>query len=86
MYRLIVESLLGLRLEVDKLYFNPCFPEEWERYNVDYRYRETIYNITLIRLHNTGADSGIIVDGVKSDKLFIPLKDDKQKHTVEIIV
>ena len=30
MYRLIVESLLGLRLEVDKLRFAPCLPADWK--------------------------------------------------------
>ena len=30
MYRLIVESLLGLRLEVDRLRFAPCLPADWK--------------------------------------------------------
>ena len=30
MYRLITESLLGLRLEVDQLHFEPCLPAGWE--------------------------------------------------------
>ncbi len=30
MYRLITESLLGLRLEVDKLHLEPCLPVGWE--------------------------------------------------------
>src|SRR5208282_5153853 len=30
MYRLIVESLLGLRLDVDKLHFAPCLPDNWK--------------------------------------------------------
>ena len=47
MYRLIVESLLGLRLEADKLRFEPCLPAEWEMFKVHYRYRETIYHITV---------------------------------------
>ena len=32
MYRLIVESLLGLRLDVDKLRFTPCLPADWFEY------------------------------------------------------
>ncbi|MBN1514759.1 MAG: cyclic beta 1-2 glucan synthetase, partial [Phycisphaerae bacterium] len=39
MYRLIVESLLGLRLEVDKLHVAPCLPVDWEAFKVHYRYR-----------------------------------------------
>ena len=47
MYRLIVESLLGLRLEVDKLYFAPCLPVDWTSFKLHYRYRETVYHITV---------------------------------------
>src|SRR6185436_2227622 len=43
MYRLIMESLLGLRLEVDKLRFAPCLPAHWPSYKIHYRYRETNY-------------------------------------------
>jgi cyclic beta-1,2-glucan synthetase len=38
MYRLIVESLLGLRLAEDRLHINPCLPAAWPGYRIDYRY------------------------------------------------
>ncbi|HEX5102885.1 MAG TPA: cyclic beta 1-2 glucan synthetase, partial [Pirellulaceae bacterium] len=41
MYRLIVESLLGLHLQVDKLRFAPCLPDDWTEFKIHYRYRET---------------------------------------------
>ena len=34
MYRLITESLLGLRLEIDKLHFVPCIRPDWESYTI----------------------------------------------------
>ena len=37
MYRLIVESLLGLRSDVDTLSFLPCLPDEWRSYKLHYR-------------------------------------------------
>jgi cyclic beta-1,2-glucan synthetase len=43
MYRLIVESLLGLRLETDKLFIEPCLPSDWDTTRINYRYRETMY-------------------------------------------
>src|SRR5437660_11686027 len=49
MYRLIVESVLGLRLEGDKLHLEPCFHAEWTRFKVHYRFRETTYHITVQR-------------------------------------
>ncbi|MEN6532526.1 MAG: cyclic beta 1-2 glucan synthetase, partial [Bryobacteraceae bacterium] len=62
MYRLIVESLLGLRLEVDKLYIEPCLPGDWESFTMHYRYRETIYHIRVARIAE-GATTKITVDG-----------------------
>jgi cyclic beta-1,2-glucan synthetase len=32
MYQLITESLLGLRLDVDKLHFAPCLSPDWSSY------------------------------------------------------
>ena len=49
MYRLVLESLLGLRLEVDQLRFEPRLPADWPSYTVHYRYRETSYRIVVIR-------------------------------------
>ena len=48
LYRLIVESLLGLRLEVDRLHVAPCFPANWQEFKVHYRYRETVYHIVVL--------------------------------------
>ena len=43
LYRLIVESLLGLRLESGKLRLHPGLPRAWESFKMHYRYRETFY-------------------------------------------
>jgi len=84
MYRLIVESLLGLRLEVDKLYIEPCLPADWKTYKVFYRYRETFYNITILQIHSRDVDSSITIDGVKNDNNVIYLVDDHQEHSIEV--
>ncbi|KAF0101517.1 MAG: carbohydrate binding:glycosyltransferase 36:glycosyltransferase 36 associated [bacterium] len=80
MYRLIVESLLGLRLEVDKLHVAPCLPAHWPGYKVHYRYRETVYHIAVVQLDA----AGLSVDGVEMGGLAIPLVDDHREHTVEV--
>ncbi len=83
MYRLIVESLLGLKLEVDKLRFTPCFPADWEAFKVHYRYRETVYHITVLQ-ETGGSMAGVTVDDVEQHDNAIPLLDDRQEHSVEI--
>ncbi len=85
MYRLIVESLLGLRLEKDALRFEPCLPKEWDAFKLHYRYRETIYHITVRQTHDNSAAS-VTVDGVEQSGKTIPLVDDRQEHTVEVII
>ena len=83
MYRLIVESLLGLRLEMDRLSFKPCLPPDWQSLTLNYRYRETTYAITVRR---AGAGDGvrIVVDGVEQDEQSIRLVDDREPHTAEV--
>ncbi len=88
MYRLIVESLLGLRLDVDKLHFAPCLPPDWPGYTMQYRYRETDYRIAVVqKIACDGEQPGemrVTVDGVAQTENVIPLVDDSQPHSVEI--
>ena len=86
MYRLILESLLGLRREADKLRFAPCLPADWESFKIHYRYGETVYHITVMQAHNSSA-AAVIVDNVEqSDPAdnAITLLDDHQEHSVEV--
>jgi cellobiose phosphorylase len=82
MYRLMVESLLGLQLKVDKLRVNPCVPAEWNSFIVHYRYRETVYHITVELLASTELRPHIVLDGVELSALEIPLQDDHRDHQV----
>jgi len=84
MYRLIVESLLGLRLEVDRLSFAPLLPADWEGFTVHYRYRETVYHIAVLRRQLCDGATGVTVDGVPQRDETIPLVDDHQEHAVEV--
>ena len=83
MYRLILESLLGLRLETDKLHFAPCLPGDWEGFTVHYRYRETVYHITVLQTRD-GTGEHVTVDGVLQPGRAILLLDDRREHSAEI--
>ena len=84
MYRLVLESLLGLRLEVDKLRFEPCLPADWESFKVHYRYRKTTYHITVRQTRAGKNETSVTVDGVEQPDKAIPLVDDRQEHSVEV--
>lgn len=86
MYRLIVESLLGLRLEVDKLRFRPCLPADWEGFTMHYRYRETVYHITVIQTHTGNDEMTVTVDGVEQHGKTVALVDDHREHSVAVRV
>ncbi|HEY8250285.1 MAG TPA: glucoamylase family protein [Burkholderiales bacterium] len=75
MYRLAVESLLGLRLEGDKLRLAPCLPASWPGFKLRYRYRDTVYRIAVVR-----DESG----SVEHSDHVIPLVDDRGEHRVEV--
>jgi len=88
MYQLILESLLGLRLNVDKLHFAPCLPVTWQSFKLHYRYRETVYHITVSQTNKNDATQNdnmrVTVDGVERADKVIPLIDDRQNHMVEV--
>ncbi|MHB8422172.1 MAG: GH36-type glycosyl hydrolase domain-containing protein [Leptospirales bacterium] len=96
MYRLILETLLGLRLEVDCLRIQPCVPAQWMSYKIHYRYRETVYHITIKRVGEKSQKvirvtvDGTVLNGAGADgsgKLqgTIPLVDDRRDHYVDIV-
>jgi cellobiose phosphorylase len=84
MYRLIVESLLGMKLEVDKLRIAPCFPMDWKEFTVHYRYRETLYHINILQVSTRNGETSVTVDGVERPDNVIPLVDDRQEHSVKV--
>ena len=86
MYRLITESLLGLRLDSDKLRFAPCLPSGWASFKVHYRYRETVYHITL-RSNGIGSTvKRILLDGNEQPEKCVPLIDDRNEHYADVEV
>jgi cellobiose phosphorylase len=84
MYRLIIESLLGLRLEVDELHFAPRFPADWTGFKVHYRFQETVYHITLLQSPDHDGALDAVMDGIPLDGKKIRLANDLQDHFVEL--
>ncbi|MBA2658037.1 MAG: cyclic beta 1-2 glucan synthetase [Nitrosospira sp.] len=84
LYRLMLETLLGLTLKEDKLYFKPCLPADWKTFTVNYRYRETVYRITVTQAVSEEAKEGVTMDGVEQHDLVIAMVDDRAPHAVEV--
>jgi cellobiose phosphorylase len=83
MYQLIIDSLLGLRLEKDKLIFNPCLPEHWPSFSISYTFRLTVYQITFVQDDNIDKNS-IVVDNLQQSADYLQMIDDHIEHTVQV--
>ena len=87
MYRLLVETLLGINLEGDHLRLAPHLPKSWPKFQIHYRYRQTFYHITIRRLEvGSIATESLSLDGRSITGDSIPLRDDHVEHTVELTV
>jgi cellobiose phosphorylase len=80
-YRLILESLLGLRREGTKLHLRPCVPDSWSSFEVSYRFGQSLYRIVFTRT-DVEVDA-LVVDGHEQNDLTVELRDDHQEHAVE---
>ena len=88
MYRLVVESLLGLAREGNRLRFAPCLPEAWPECTLRYRYGEGEYTIVMRQVPRAGEDDvpRVTLDGVPQPDASVPLVEDRAAHHVEVIL
>ena len=90
MYRLVLESLLGLRLRIDDegawLDIAPCLPAHWERYEVDYAFRGATYHLEIVAVTGEDEAASLQVDGRTLAGGSLPLVDDGRVHAVRVRV
>jgi cellobiose phosphorylase len=85
MYRLLIETLLGVNLEGDHLRLTPRLPKSWTTYKIHYRYRQTVYHITISRLEAGAAEADqLLLDGEALAAKTVPLVDDRREHFIEL--
>ncbi|HPY40266.1 MAG TPA: protein ndvB, partial [Thiolinea sp.] len=82
LYRLITESLLGLRRHANTLSFKPCLPQHWTDFTLQYRFHNTLYHIHVLQEQREGV--WMSVDGVEQREVV--LWDDGVEHYVEVRV
>lgn len=84
-YRMILGCFLGLKRQADRLVFEPCVPDSFKRYQVEYQFGESLYEITVINHSNTVCKVLCLsVDGVSLEGNSIRLTDDGAVHRVEV--
>ena len=83
MYRLMVESLLGVRREGARLHLAPKLPADWPGFDLRYRYGDTEYLIHVARAE-AGEVSRLLVDGEQQADLSFPLHDEGAPRNVQV--
>ncbi len=88
MYRLVVESLLGITREGDRLRFAPCLPASWPGFRIDYRRGEALYEIAVTQSGDGGVATGtrVTLDGVAQNDDSIAISDERATHRVTVAV
>lgn len=87
LYRLILESLLGLQREGNTLRMTPCLPEDWKAFSLSYRFQDTHYQIKVLQIRVAEDETTHItstLDGIELANNVIPLVADNRLHIVEI--
>lgn len=87
MYKAGLEDILGFAKNGNQLTINPCIPQKWTEYQVNYNYLETIYEIKI--KNPSGISRGvsqISMDGEVLDGNVIDLTNDKKTHGIEVLM
>ncbi|MGZ8260092.1 MAG: glycosyl hydrolase family 65 protein, partial [Caldimonas sp.] len=87
-YRLIVESLLGLRIVAGasgtRLVVAPSLPPKWTHCTLQVRYRETLYEIEVVQEGGDEDRRELRLDGALQADDSLPLVDDERLHRVQL--
>jgi cyclic beta-1,2-glucan synthetase len=89
MYQAGVESILGFRLRGEELVIEPCIPRAWPRYEIDFAYHSSRYEIAVE--NPAGVSGGVVaaeLDGrpLAGPGATIPLVDDGGTHRVKVVL
>jgi len=84
MYRLLLETMLGVNLVGNHLVLTPRLPKKWDSFVVHYRYRQTHYRLRISRVAGDLVGNQLSLDGQVLAGNKIPLVDDQHDHFVEL--
>ncbi|MGE0556431.1 MAG: glycosyl transferase family 36, partial [Gemmatimonadales bacterium] len=85
MYRVGLESILGLTKRGDSLAFKPAVPAHWPEFSLVYRHGRSSYSIVVRHPARVTPDSAeVVLDGRRLAGSSIPLVDDGGRHEVVV--
>jgi len=85
MYQLIIDSFIGLKREADTLKFTPCIPQEWQNFEINYRFVDSNYHIQFIQsASEVEKTMKVFLDEAEQENGIVPLINDGKAHEVKI--
>jgi cyclic beta-1,2-glucan synthetase len=85
LYRVALETMLGLTKRGDTLTLCPRVPRGWPGYSIDYRHGDTPYRIVVELAEGVGGGSAeVILDGRRMAGSSVALVDDGRAHDVVV--
>ena len=81
-----IESILGLKIEDKKLSLNPCIPKEWEEYFIQYKFKNSIYNIKVKNINKTNIVQKMTCNNEEIKEKEIKLIDNGKINEINIII
>jgi hypothetical protein len=82
-YRVALEAILGFRPEGSTLRLDPCIPQDWPGFEINYRHRSTMYRVRVDNSAGTGRGvRSVVLDGRLWPGGAVPLDDDRMDHEV----
>ncbi len=85
MYRIVLEHVLGVRRRGNTLAMAPCIPSHWPSFEVNYRYGQAEYRISVDNPDQVS--QGVVrleIDGKVSSEGYVRLVDDGLAHDVRV--
>jgi len=84
-YRTGLEAILGFTKRGDTLTMNPCIPNAWDAFTIEYAYKSATYTVEVRNpAHVEHGVKSVTVDGSSVADGVIRLTDDSQHHSVVV--
>lgn len=85
-YKAGIEYILGLKIEKGYIKIKPCIPKDWKEYQIQYKNKESIYNIKVKNPEgkNTGVNK-VTLDG-KEIENKIKITKETKIYQIEVIM
>jgi cellobiose phosphorylase len=80
MYQLMIEVILGLRRDGNRLMFLPHIPSAWSTFRIRYRFGRSTHHIVMQK----GKEKKVLLDGTEQPEGGITLVDDGKEHHVVV--